>query len=306
MKVVKSKKSSKWIRLLPYIIGYNLLLTSCTPTNTQANVLDEHISIEDDVESSITPNTSIQNITVLETPSLSSNDALMDETEIISIDINQDEIDVDTSDEIIEEENTEHERKVVALTFDDGPSKYTSELVDILEENNANATFFVIGINIPNNYEGMVKAYENGNEIGVHSYSHTSFTKMLLSDIQSEIDLTRSIIEEYGVVPANLVRPPYGSINDEIKNGIDTSFILWSVDTEDWKSRNVETIKEEVYNAISEGDIILFHDVYPTTIEAISELLPELSDEYEFVTVTELYRRYGIELEPNNKYYQHR
>lgn len=196
------------------------------------------------------------------------------------------------------------EKKLVAITFDDGPSKYTSELVDILEENEVNATFFVIGSNISKYKDSVVKAYKAGNEIGIHTYSHKSFTSMTISQIKKELNKTKILLEKADVDYSNIVRPPYGNINKKIQNGIDTSFILWSVDTRDWESKDKDKIIKEVKNSISEGSIILFHDIYPTTIKAIKELLPQLTEEYEFVTVSELFDRNDMILEENQKYYK--
>lgn len=203
----------------------------------------------------------------------------------------------------IEQQEIVNDKKLVALTFDDGPGKYTSQLVQILKDNNATATFFLVGRSI-NYYPNAVKeAYLAGNEIAIHTYTHTSFTKMTIEEILGEINKTRELIEGLGVECADLVRPPYGSINNKIVESIDTSFILWNVDTRDWESRDKDKIKEEVRRAIRDGAIILFHDTHKCTIEAISEILPEYSEEYEFVSVSELFARNKKELEDNQKYY---
>lgn len=196
------------------------------------------------------------------------------------------------------------EKKLVAITFDDGPSKYTSELVDILSANGVRATFFLIGSNINKYSDSVVKSYQAGNEIGIHTYSHTSFTKMTIEQIQNELAKTRTLLDGIDVDYSNIVRPPYGNINENIQGSIDTSFILWSVDTRDWESRNKDSIIAEVKKNISDGSIILFHDVYPTTIQAIKEMLPDLTDEYEFVTVSELFSQNDKTLDENQKYYK--
>lgn len=203
----------------------------------------------------------------------------------------------------VEETTKPAEKKLVAITFDDGPSKYTSELVDILNDNDAKATFFLIGKNIDNYEDSVVKTYQSGNEIGIHTYSHTSFTKMTITQIQEELDKTKALLDDIDVDYSDLVRPPYGSINENIQTNIDSSFILWNVDTRDWETRNKDEIIKELKENISEGSIILFHDIYPTTIEAIKEALPSLTDEYEFVTVTEMFNRSNKEINENQKYY---
>ena len=296
MKIIKYRKSKKWSKLLPYLTLYILCLTSCTSV-TKADVPINNEIDESIVESQIED-------TSIELP-------IQEPEEIIISETNLEEEYFEESDvpniQILEEsEEYIEERKLVALTFDDGPSKYTNGLIDILNANNAHATFFLIGQNISANSDAVINAYESGNEIAIHTYSHTSFTNMTIEKVISEIDTTRNIIQELGVEPANLVRPPYGNLNDTLIDGINASLILWNVDTEDWKSRDVESIKSEVYEAISEGDIILFHDVYPTTIEAVRELLPELSNEYEFVTVSELFNRQNVELENHVKYYRYK
>lgn len=195
------------------------------------------------------------------------------------------------------------ERKIVALTFDDGPSKYTEDLINVLNENNATATFFVIGTNVNRYPETLQFAYESGNEIAVHGYSHTSFSDMTLEEVQNEIDLTRQLVTDCGVECSNLVRPPYGSIDSEIMTNVDATFILWNVDPEDWKLRDKDAIKAEIIGKINDGDIILFHDLYGPTVEALAEILPELSSEYRFVSVSELFELKELECEENNKYY---
>lgn len=295
MKIIKNRKTKKCSKLLPYLSLYIMCLTSCTSV-TNANVSNNADStFESQAEEDVIVSLPISEIEEQEETELNFQEECLDEPTTPNIQILE-----ETEDEVVEE------RKLVALTFDDGPSRYTNELIEILNENDAHATFFLIGQNISANSDAVINAYESGNEIAIHTYSHTSFTNMTIEEVLSEIDTTRSIIEELGVEPANLVRPPYGSTNSELVENINASLILWNVDTEDWKSRDVESIKGEVYDAISEGDIILFHDAYPTTIEAIRELLPELSDEYEFVTVSELFNRQNVELENHVKYYRYK
>lgn len=296
MKIIKNRKTKKWSKLLPYLSLYIMCLTSCTSV-TNAGVSNNTAStIESQAEEDV----------IVSLPIIENEEQVVSEFNYQEERLDEPIVpDMQILEEEIEEEVVE-ERKLVALTFDDGPSRYTNELIEILNENDAHATFFLIGQNISANSDAVINAYESGNEIAIHTYSHTSFTNMTIEDVISEIDTTRSIIEELGVEPANLVRPPYGSINSELVENINASLILWNVDTEDWKSRDVESIKNEVYDAISEGDIILFHDAYPTTIEAIRELLPELSDEYEFVTVSELFNRQNVELENHVKYYRYK
>lgn len=202
--------------------------------------------------------------------------------------------------EVIEEDN----RIPVALTFDDGPGKYTDRLLDILKDNDVKATFFVLGTGVENYGDVVKKAYDNGNEIAIHGYSHTSFKKMTIEEIQTEIDTVVNLLNDLEITPSNLVRPPYGSINSNIKENLNYSFILWSVDTLDWKTKDKDAIIKEINNSIENGSIILMHDIHETTVDAVEEMLPELTDEYRFVTVNELFSLNEQELEEHESYHK--
>lgn len=194
------------------------------------------------------------------------------------------------------------EKKLVALTFDDGPGPHTDRLLEILEKNNAKATFFVVGYNIDKYEEVVKKAHDNGHEIAIHGDTHKAFLKMSINSIQNEINNINQELENLQIPNSNLVRPPYGSINSKIINNLDYSFIMWSIDTRDWESKNKDKIKEELYKHIEEGSIILMHDIHKTTVDAVEEILKELKDEYEFVTVSELFEELNQELEVNQIY----
>lgn len=218
---------------------------------------------------------------------------------IIRIDIN------DVINSIKEEKEKNEikiEKKLVAITFDDGPGIFTDRLLDILEENNAKATFFVTGTSVENYSNAVKRAYDLGNEIGIHGYTHTSFTELTIDKIQDEINKVSDLLTDLDITPSNLVRPPYGSIDNTIKENLDYSFILWYVDTRDWESLNKDAVKEQIRSNIEEGSIILMHDIHETTIDAVEEILPELIDEYEFVTVEELFKRNEQELEEHESY----
>ena len=194
-------------------------------------------------------------------------------------------------------------KKLVALTFDDGPSRYTSELVELLDEYNSSATFFVVGSSVKDYPYSLKQAYMAGNDIAIHSYSHSNFTQMTIEEINNEIDETKKIIESLNIKCTNMVRPPFGDITNDIVSKIDASFILWSIDSGDWKLQDKETIKKNIELAIKDGSIILFHDAYENTIETVREILEMYSDEYEFVTVTELFERNQETMQNNQIYY---
>lgn len=194
-------------------------------------------------------------------------------------------------------------KKSVAITFDDGPAGYTDEIIESLKENHANATFFVVGTNSSIYINTLKKAIENNNEIGLHSFSHKNLIK--LNDEQLNIELNNyknNLSAELGY-DITLVRPPYGTINEKIKNNYNYSYILWSVDTEDWSNRNKDITKERALEDVKDGDIILMHDIHKSTKEAIKEILPELYVRgYQVVTISNLAKLKNTPLELNKVY----
>ena len=154
-------------------------------------------------------------------------------------------------------------KKIVALTFDDGPGPYTSRLIDILNNNKAHATFFMLGKNLSIYKDAVKKAYDNKMEIGYHSYNHKNFKRQKLETIVEEFNESNEILKSITGDTFHLIRPPYGSINEKIKESLDASFILWNVDTEDWRHKNnilwLPNLKKSKFNKkINEKyDIIL-------------------------------------------------
>lgn len=191
-------------------------------------------------------------------------------------------------------------KKIIALTFDDGPGSYTQDLVDILNDNKAKATFFMLGKNIIKYPKTVQKVSDNGMEIGYHSYAHTNFKRQKLETIKSELDLSNEYLKNITGKTFELVRPPYGSLNDEIKNYLDVPFIFWNVDTEDWRHHDQKYLTDYVMNLVNDGDIILFHDIHKTSVEAMNSLLPLLYvNGYQVTTVSNLASSFGKTL--NNK-----
>ena len=194
-------------------------------------------------------------------------------------------------------------KKLVAITFDDGPGPYTNKLLDILNANKAHATFFMLGNNLEKYRSVVLNVYNSGNEIGYHSYAHTNFKRQDIATIKSELDQSNAILKNITGTTFSLIRPPYGSINNEIKEAIDASFILWSVDTEDWRHKDSEYLLNYVLENIYAGAIILFHDIHATSVDAMAKILPYLYVEgYQVVTVSDLAKNYNVTLEPHKAY----
>ena len=190
--------------------------------------------------------------------------------------------------------------KVVALTFDDGPHpKYTNEILNILNEYDAKATFFVLG-KYAELYPDIIKREnEEGHEIGNHTYSHINIKKISKNKLQEEYKKTQEII--YSITNPKLFRPPYGMVDEKIIDILENDnsvIVLWSYkqDSKDWGNPEVEKIVDTTLSNIENGDIILFHDyVYydeSHTVEALKKIVPELKKRgYKLVTISELLDR---------------
>ncbi|MEV0235291.1 polysaccharide deacetylase family protein [Nonomuraea sp. NPDC050786] len=180
--------------------------------------------------------------------------------------------------------------KCVALTFDDGPGRYTDTLLRHLAKYQARATFFVVGSNVVTYPRVLRRTVAAGHEIGNHTWSHPLLTRLPASRVRSQIARTdRAVKAVAGVVP-HLVRPPYGAFNRAVRRQISRPLVLWSVDTLDWRYRNSATVARRALRSVRPGSIILFHDIHRTTVGAMPRVLKTLAQRgYHFVTVTELF-----------------
>lgn len=191
-------------------------------------------------------------------------------------------------------------QKVIALTFDDGPSKYTKQIVDLLNEYEANATFFILGNKVEIYSDTLKYLLDSGNEIGNHSYNHKWLTHVTDEELLSQINTTQDIIKNTLNYTPTLLRPTYGSVNKTIKEKVDLEIILWNVDTLDWKYKNSNKIFKNILPKINDGKIVLMHDTYEYTYNTLKLLLPELKRQgYQFVTVSELKEINSIRTELN-------
>lgn len=178
---------------------------------------------------------------------------------------------------------------VIALTFDDGPSQYTEEIIDILKENEVNATFFILGNKVDSYQEVLIKSVRNGNELGNHSYNHKWLSRLSTPELIRQIDRTQKVIEEKIQYTPRYLRPTYGSTTNRIRKNTNLEIALWTVDTKDWKIHNIHRIVERATKNIEDGDIILMHDIFERSMEALKSIIPELKKQgFQFVTMSEL------------------
>lgn len=197
-------------------------------------------------------------------------------------------------------ESKRHE-KMVALTFDDGPdAKTTPQALDILKKYGVKATFFMLGQNVVSNPDIVKRVKNEGHQIGIHTWDHPVLTKLPMETVKKEIFDTQTAIYNVVGIKPTITRPPYGAINSTIQNAIDQSFIMWNVDSLDWKTRNTKAIMQEV-SKTQPGSIILMHDIHQTSIDALPSvaIILQILDDT-LVTVDELL---GGQLEPHRIYY---
>lgn len=180
-------------------------------------------------------------------------------------------------------------RPMAALTYDDGPSQYTPEILDVLRQYNSVATFFVLGERVPAHADIIRSAHQMGCEIGNHTYSHQVLTKVGAFQIQGQIGATNSAVQNVIGVSPVVMRPPGGGQNETVRSAVGMPIIMWSIDTLDWKTRNAASTQAAVLGKIQDGDIVLMHDLYSQTAEASRVIIPELVRRgYQLVTISEL------------------
>ena len=180
-------------------------------------------------------------------------------------------------------------KPMVALTFDDGPNRYTDDLLDALLEHRASATFFVLGSMVERFPKTIQRMVLEGNEIGNHTMNHRQLSKCTASQINEEILQAQTMIESITHIPPSLLRPPYGEKNDMILEAWKDDVVLWDIDTRDWASKDVKKIIDITLEEVRDGAIILMHDIYPTSVQAAIELIPLLQEQgYQLVTVSQL------------------
>ena len=214
------------------------------------------------------------------------------------------EIDKEHEEELNKAAEEAYDQPMIALTFDDGPGKYTSKLLDALEQYGAHATFFMVGKNVPKYPEEVKRMLEIGCELGNHSYDHAQLTKLTPEGIQGQVNDTNGEIEKVVGKSATLLRPPYGAVDDNVKQNVGMPMILWSVDTLDWKTKDANATIENVLTNAGDGDIILMHDIHEQSVEAAIQLIPALQEKgYKLVTVSEMAKARGVKLENGEKYF---
>ena len=189
----------------------------------------------------------------------------------------------------IKKRNVSLDDKVVALTFDDGPSKYTDKILNILKKYNACGTFFLIGNKVEFYSDVLKRMLEEGSEIGNHSYDHKLLTRLSKEDFQEEINKTQEAIKKVTGFTPTLFRPTYGGYTNVLKSYTDLKFVLWDVDSRDWQVKSKDKILNNILPNVKSGSIVLMHDNHKYALDALEDILVNLKEQgYKFVTVSEL------------------
>ena len=195
--------------------------------------------------------------------------------------------------------------KLVALTFDDGPSgRFTRRLLDGLEERNAKATFLLCGYRMEQYPELTERIYREGHEIGMHGYSHRSMQNMCRSDVMEEIEKAMALIPEGCEV--SFLRSPGGLCGQCVQAAaadLGLGVLSWSVDPKDWATQDAQAVEQAVIRHVRDGDVILLHDMSDSSVEAALVIIDELQEQgFRFVTVSELARSRNVDIVPGTKY----
>ncbi len=173
------------------------------------------------------------------------------------------------------------DRKVIYLTFDDGPSQYTPEVLKILQENGARATFFQIGRNVPSDPTIEKQIIEQGSAIGNHTWDHSALGKLTAEQQAQQLTSTR---DQIGAYQGPCMRAPYGSMNNKTRPtaaSLGMTPVLWSLDTFDWQGKSEASIEATLAKAKS-GDVVLMHDGggnRAPTVAAVRAALPKLKQQ---------------------------
>ena len=203
------------------------------------------------------------------------------------------------------------DKKLIALTFDAGPSSKLERLLSVFASFNddnqnciATATIFCNGRLLnKDNLSTLSVAFALGWELGNHSYSHADFFTLSPSQIQDEIRKTDERLQSVDGKEKHLFRPPFGNLKTEQKKLIEAPILSWTVDTLDWTGRSPERICQTVLENIYDGAIVLMHDGYEQTVQAVKNLLPALKEKgYQAVTLSQMSKSHACPLKKGSAY----
>jgi peptidoglycan/xylan/chitin deacetylase (PgdA/CDA1 family) len=197
-------------------------------------------------------------------------------------------------------------KPMIAITYDDGPSKYSSDFAALFDKYDSAATFFEVCERIKEmpSLESQEQAIADSNsELASHTYSHKNLTKLTEKQMKNQLEKNDKVIRSYGeTADPILFRAPEGAVNDMVKSKCGKSIMLWSIDTLDWKYRNAKKVYKQAMKA-EDGDIVLMHSLYESTLNASKKIVPDLIKKgYQLVSLTDLAEFRG-DLKNGEKYF---
>ncbi len=197
---------------------------------------------------------------------------------------------------------------MIAFSFDDGPAAASSDrILDVLEKYHCHATYFYIGDRVLTYRSRVLRAQALGCEIANHSYTHPNLKRLSEDKIRAEIENCNKVLHDVTGLNQFIVRCPGGNANTLVKNTVNAPIFYWSVDTEDWKSRDCQSIVNRVIGKVRDGDIVLMHEIYNSTADAVEIIIPKLIEQgYQIVSVSELMKVKGISMTTGVVYYSGR
>ena len=173
----------------------------------------------------------------------------------------------------------------------------------MLKKYNAHATFFVVGQSVAANADVLKQEVAQGCEIANHSWDHTNLSTLSMKKVNKQYNKTANLVKKLIGYDIKLLRPPYGAISDKMRKSLKHPMVLWNVDTLDWQSKDPKAILKKVKKNVKDGDIILMHDIHPTSAKALEKVLPWLvKNGYDILTVSELAERKGVKMSNGKAY----
>ena len=195
-------------------------------------------------------------------------------------------------------------RPMIALTFDDGP--YTpvgNRIMDVMNQYCGKCTFFMVGNRVPSYTAEVQRMVNEGFEVANHTQDHKYLNQLGADGIRAQVEACNNTIQAVTGVRPTLMRLPGGNKNSTVLANVNMPIILWNVDTKDWKNRNAQSVINAVMGKVKDGDIVLMHELYTSTAEAVEALVPALTAQgFQLVTVSELAYYKGLPLNPGQIY----
>ncbi len=195
-------------------------------------------------------------------------------------------------------------KPMVALTFDDGPHPAVgNQIMDCFEQYGGRCTFFLVGDRVASRASEVQRMVAEGFEVGNHTMNHKYLDSLSASAIQQQVNQCNDAIQSVCGVRPTIMRLPGGNINSTVRANTGMPMIQWSVDTQDWKTRSTSSTVSAVLNNVKDGDIVLMHELYESTGNAVLQIVPELVNRgYQLVTVSEMAAARGYTLQAGQTY----